>query len=147
MASFAEFQTGLNRYRSDRLPKLLTEIMREVLRRLARNVVIRTPVRTGLARGNWRVALGNTVALSTLRRRDPTGEQAIAAAFAVISRAALQSRARLYNNLPYIPRLENGWSRQAPQGMIRLSVQQARVEWAAAIRDARTRLGGRFVVG
>ena len=33
-------------------------------------------------------------------------------------------RINIYNNLPYIERLENGWSNQAPTGMIALSFKE-----------------------
>jgi len=38
----------------------------------------------------------------------------------------------LCNNLPYATRLENGWSSQAPSGMVRLSV----VQWRRYVRNA-----------
>lgn len=43
----------------------------------------------------------------------------------------------LTNNLPYARRLENGWSRQAPNGMVEVTV----VEFQSIVRQATQELG------
>jgi hypothetical protein len=94
-------------------------------------VVNKTPVDTGRARGNWQTTLG-TPATGEIEREDgsrapsnvsyteglPTIEQV--PAFGVIW---------LSNNLPYIERLENGYSQQAPNGMVSTTVTEIQVQF------------------
>jgi len=41
----------------------------------------------------------------------------------------------LANNLPYAQRLEDGWSQQAPEGMVKLTVQRFQQIADAVIRQ------------
>jgi hypothetical protein len=73
-----------------------------------------SPVDTGRFRGNWMYGLNNPD-LSTLE----TGVQ-----FSMNeSGLHFNNGDTLYftNNLPYAKRLEYGWSKQAPKGMVRLT--------------------------
>jgi len=84
-------------------------------------IVDRTPVDTGRARGNWQASSGQPVE-GVLDRLDPGGTVAVQAAAQV--RAVDGEDLYLVNNLPYIKRLEDGWSQQAPQGMVALTVAE-----------------------
>ena len=83
-------------------------------------IVNMTPVDTGRARGNWAVTAGS---VSTEPRVDPNGSATIAAGTGAIvngidANNVDRATITLGNNLPYIERLENGWSDQAPTGMV-----------------------------
>ena len=108
---------------------------------LGRRIVRKTPVRTGLARGNMRLGIGKRVAQQTITRRDPSGERAIADIMNAAARLAAYSSFTIYNNLPYVPRLERGWSRQAPLGMFRLSYREFRADMPNIAREVTRRLG------
>lgn len=88
-------------------------------------VVLRTPVDTGRARGNWLPSFGRPEAGFDWDRKSPDGSATVArvAAFALSMKAG--QVAYLTNNLPYIVELEFfGKSRQAPEGMARLTVRE-----------------------
>ncbi|WP_038342162.1 hypothetical protein [Acinetobacter sp. A47] len=85
---------------------------------LIQGVIVGTPVDTGTARGNWRAS--NTPDYKyDLKDQDASGQGTINKVYVFFSQnAKLGSLIYLQNNLPYIERLENGWSDQAPQGMV-----------------------------
>jgi hypothetical protein len=95
-------------------------VTRKVTLDLFSAVARRSPVDTGRFRANWNVSLSSpdtTVTFNTNQGRI-TAEVGKAASF--------QSGSVVYmvNALPYARRLEYGWSKQAPQGMVRLTVQE-----------------------
>ena len=92
-------------------------------------VVKKSPVDTGRFRGNWTVSIGSYSA-QALDRTDkrrlgslPGHESALRADAAL---TAFKAGAPIYitNSLPYADRLENGWSQQAPTGMVRLTLME-----------------------
>jgi hypothetical protein len=94
------------------------EVGRKSTRYLFRSVVLRSPVDTGRFRANWNVSFGAPDYTTT-----PSIDQARGLSEA--DRALhipLGGVVCLSNGLPYARRLEHGWSRQAPTGMVRLSV-------------------------
>jgi len=100
---------------------------------LAQGVILKSPVDTGRFRGNWMFAAG-AVPRQVLETVDPGGQTTLSRLVAQIGRTGAGGVTYLSNNLPYAVRLENGWSKQAPQGMVRLTATefQAYVSQAAA---------------
>lgn len=96
------------------------------MRSLVKDIVLRTPVDTGLARGNWQSSLGSPP-VGTLEVTDKSGRLAIKSADKVIKqiRGGSNSLFCFANNLSYIQYLEDGWSKQAPNGMVKLAVASA----------------------
>ncbi len=86
-------------------------------------VILRTPVDTGRARGNWQASIG-TIPATRLEQFDPGGAATIASTQGVVAGFEPGAVVYLANNLPYIERLENGYSKQAPEGMVRLTAQR-----------------------
>lgn len=85
-------------------------------------VVIATPVDTGRARANWQVEIGHA-ASGVVNEVDKSGQGAIASGAKVIQAYKGGSSINLTNNLPYIERLNDGWSAQAPAGFVERAVQ------------------------
>jgi len=88
---------------------------------ILQTVVLATPVDTGRARGNWQVGLGTPIS-SVKNAADKSGSGAISQG---ISRAAsAKSKQNIYisNNVPYINRLNDGYSAQAPAGFVEQAV-------------------------
>lgn len=87
-------------------------------------VVRRSPVATGRFRGNWIVSVGGANG-ATFEQVDPSGGRTISAGMSVLA-GYPDTLPPIYiqNNLPYANRLENGWSKQAPQGMVALTVAE-----------------------
>jgi hypothetical protein len=81
-------------------------------------------VRTGTARGAWYPAL------NTLPDRegiigtapDPSGQSVMALVAEIVSRMRLGDTIIFVNGTDYAIMLEYGWSKQAPQGMVRLTM-------------------------
>jgi hypothetical protein len=98
-------------------------------------VVPATPEDTGKARSNWFLSIGSPA--TGVRETYGTGAAAIGGALAA-ARAVLASHVKgasiwLSNNVPYIDRLNTGWSAQAPAGFIEASINAAK----AAVREIR----------
>jgi len=87
-----------------------------------RQVVLRSPVDTGQFRHNWRFAIGGPDT-STTKMTDRDGTATVNEALTVLRQFKLGDVIHISNSLPYAYRLEYGWSKQAPQGMVRLTVQ------------------------
>ena len=76
----------------------------------------------GRFRANWNCSIGSPDT-STTESVDPSGSAATGRVTAVVLGYQLGEKSiYLCNSLPYAERLENGWSDQAPQGMVRLSI-------------------------
>jgi len=97
-------------------------IFRKIALELDQRVVMSTPVDVGRARGNWFPSI-NTPATGTTDTADPSGSATLAAIAATVNGAELGDTIWLTNNLPYILPLENGHSKQAPQGMVDINLE------------------------
>lgn len=111
----------------------LDETSRAIALELFGSVIKDTPVDTGRAKGNWQTTIG-APASGTV---DRIGESE---ALADVSQQTASFGAGkviyLSNNLPYIYRLEyDGWSQQAPGGMLRKNVARIQSIVAKAARD------------
>jgi hypothetical protein len=82
-------------------------------------VVTGSPVDTGRLRGNWQTSI-NTPRLDAIERLDVAGSAAVAEAMANLG--SLLDVIYFTNSLPYVERIEyEGWSQQAPAGMVRIA--------------------------
>ena len=98
---------------------------------LFKNIVLRTPVDTGRARASWVVGVNNSPrdrSLPKTKGRNSLNSEvnrAIQEGTLQITKFSTKSKTiEIANGLPYIQRLERGSSRQAPNGMVALSVRQ-----------------------
>lgn len=85
-------------------------------------IILRSPVDTGRFRANWQVSIGD-VPEGTLLLEDKTGTATIARVHAEAMNLQAGDTITLTNNLPYAGKLEEGYSQQAPEGMVELTVQ------------------------
>ena len=111
-------------------------VMRSVSLKLFSAIIKASPVDTGRFRGNWQTT-GVTPATGLIAGVDPTGGKAVNSAATFITNAPGWDTFTLTNNLPYAERLEYGWSKQAPVGMVRVNIarfQQLINEEAAKVR-------------
>lgn len=94
-------------------------------------IVKRTPVDTGRLRANWQASI-NTEASGELSKTDKSGGSVInEASNKLASLQVMKDVYMLSNNLPYAGRIENGYSGQAPAGMMRISVAETNAAIAA----------------
>ncbi|QDP67051.1 MAG: hypothetical protein Unbinned4497contig1000_25 [Prokaryotic dsDNA virus sp.] len=89
-----------------------------------RGVVLKSPVDTGRFRGNWIVSV-DSPNLTETQQTDVNGSATINKGMAAVEAFDINnSRIYIQNNLPYGNRLENGWSKQAPNGMVALTLSE-----------------------
>ena len=140
------FARNLERY-AKRTGASLEQTARAVTIELFNGVVMATPVGNpdlwgspappgyvgGRARGNWQVSVGAPVSQETSR----IDSQGSAVESEIASTVVSGEVNYLSNNLPYIGRLEyEGWSTQAPAGMVRKNMQRVRKIVAEEARKA-----------
>lgn len=117
----AEVDTGVNR------------VVRETALLIDRDLVLGTPVDTGRARANWQVNVGSpeteSIPAYVGGAKGSTGaanaQAAIAQGEAAIGARQPGQSIFISNNLPYIARLNDGYSAQAPAGFVQTTIQRA----------------------
>ena len=109
-----EFGFAVSRFASQTKEKEKL-VIRKIAIGVYKGLILNTPVDEGTARGNWQASI-TTPKEGVLDRKDKSGSQAIAAMVQSVSHwVPVDERpAYLTNNLPYIQRLNEGWSKQAP---------------------------------
>lgn len=88
-------------------------------------VITATPVDTGRAKGNWFATLGIPRLFSDYDSKDQAGSNQISKNDSVISNKTEGQSVYITNNLPYIKRLNDGYSAQAPAGYVEAAVRAA----------------------
>lgn len=111
----------LMRELSDLIEVDLRVIYRKTALDLFTRIVMLTPVDTGRARASWRVGIG---APDTSVAPEGQGGDAVGPAAARLNTVRVRDVTYITNSLPYIEALENGHSRQAPNGMIRMALAE-----------------------
>ena len=114
------------------------QVVRKIVIDMGTSLVLRTPVGNpslwqsapppgyvgGRARANWQYGTGEMPA-GALDAIDTHGNSTINKIIGGIQASKPASIHWIANNLPYIKRLEEGWSKQqAPEGMLRLTVME-----------------------
>lgn len=94
----------------------LSKKIRTIAIQLLNEVTMRMPVDTGRARANTIVSIGSPV-YQVLESYDKSGGNTIMNGASRLSGLEPYTVVYLQNNLPYIERLEDGYSKQAPVGM------------------------------
>lgn len=98
------------------------EQVSQVTRRLSLSVltgvVLRTPVDTGRARGNWQTSVGVAIGGGETGILDKGGQDTVSRGQQSIARQQGYTPVIIQNNVPYISRLNDGHSKQAPAGYV-----------------------------
>lgn len=141
MASLGTFSIRI-RVRADRVSDNVGRTVRKTALAVDQAVVLSTPVDTGRARSNWRVSLGSrprgvinpySPGSGLGRGEQQNAQAAMAQAAAAVAQRRDGQDIYISNNVPYIGKLNDGSSRQAPAGF----VQQAVMAGVAAVKGAR----------
>lgn len=129
MATPKEFARRMRKL-GENVEKNANAAVRKAALAIDTTVVLSTPVDTGRARSNWQVSL-NAPAQGTLPAYKPgsAGDTGAANTQAAIQQGATAIAAQrpgdevhITNNLPYIGRLNDGWSAQAPAGFVEKAI-------------------------
>ena len=127
------FAADVSRWCKETAPKTNEKIIKTVVMEVANRVIFRSPVGDpsvwqsppppgyagGRFRANWIYGFGSAPT-NFSDAIDPSGAKTLGD---IISRVATQKASGVHwiaNNLPYAERIENGWSAQAPQGVVGL---------------------------
>jgi len=103
-----------------RMKGRLDTVARQATRLLYRSVVLKSPVRTGRFVANWNVSYGTPDYSTTTSVDRGRGLREADTALHL----PVGGIVYLSNGLPYSRRLEHGYSKQAPSGMVKVSVVQ-----------------------
>lgn len=128
-ASLVEWQAKLGPRMNEALDRVGVAIAKEVI--VGDQYSPGTPIDTGYARASWFVSLAEPSA-QTVKTIDGAGRGAYGDGTAALDVASLSfegfrpgMHAYLSNNASYIGVLEYGSSRQAPEGMVRITLAHA----------------------
>jgi hypothetical protein len=134
--SLSDFANRMER-RADNLPREINRLSVLLVRTIVADLVYVTPVDTSTALSNWQVGLNGAIDLTRApyspgaggSTKGASASAAIAAADAELegrSPASVGNPIYISNALPYIRRLNDGYSRQAPAGFVERSVLLSR---------------------
>jgi len=93
--------------------------LRKVVFEMFSRIVQRTPVDTGRARGAWAVTMAPAPAWTDTGALDPSA--AASGVLTALNNVKAGGIVWIASGLPYIQRLEYGYSKQAPSGMVRIT--------------------------
>jgi len=139
-----QFSIDLSKLVANELPVAVAEVTRAISLAALRGVILKTPVGNpdlwkskppkgyvgGQFRGAWQLSVGSpgagiTGQKSPGRRGDSAAaEKAVSEADARLRTLEPYGVVYIVNGLPYAQRLEDGWSTQAPGGMVALTVAE-----------------------
>lgn len=124
-----KFDADLRKF-ADSVNADFMKLIKKIVFDLFRKIVMKTPVDTGRARASWAVAkhspgdfvhpefkstIGKGTATTMAMGNLPNIDDPYATYF-------------IFNNVPYIVRLENGHSKQAPVGMVQVALAEMEAE-------------------
>ena len=130
MAGFADQVKKWEKKTADKLDLATRQIALQIFSR----IIIKSPVNTGRFRGNWQVAIGSAPTGTDDAAEFPAGDAVdvkgpiyyakLSGGEATLFGAKAGDTIYFANNLPYARRLEEGYSQQAPAGMVALTIQE-----------------------
>lgn len=124
MAGNDKFRADIKRFINKSNNKV-EQYVRAVVLGIDRSLVMKSPVDTGRFRANWNVG-SNSPDTSVTEMTDISGAGAITKAQRDLLSIKINGQViYVTNSLPYAYRLEyQGWSQQAPQGMVRITLAE-----------------------
>lgn len=128
VTGLGSFRAGLDNFAKVEMPQATLEMQRKIALQVLAGVVFRSPVDTGRFRASWVAQAGR---INTAVAPEGAAEYAAPNAAKLLASSGLkQPFGVLYvsNSLPYAVRLEEGWSGQAPAGIIGPTIQTVNVK-------------------
>ena len=115
------FKSDINRFK-DKASDRAKIVFYKVCFDMSESIIKQTPVDSGRAKGNWQPTINSPASGTT----NDLGEVSIGKTGSVAAKLKLGDTFYLVNNLPYIKRLNDGWSDQAPAGFVDSTVSRFR---------------------
>ncbi len=95
----------------------------------------------GRFRANWNLGIGSMDLSTTMATdRSPKGDNGGTTTAHIVSQIPAQAAGKVYylsNSLPYAQRLEDGYSRQAPQGIVSRTAAEFQTDVNEAVAEAK----------
>ena len=114
------------------LERVTERVVTKITLDVTANLIETTPVDTGWARANWIPAIGAPIVRdltgveATVQNASlGAGEQQQALAAVVTGYKLARGAVFVSNNVPYISKLNDGFSRQAPSGFVQMAIRKA----------------------
>ncbi|HUS74348.1 MAG TPA: hypothetical protein VMY06_14915 [Sedimentisphaerales bacterium] len=137
--NLAQFNSEITHFAKS-IPGKVTVMQKKVVLEALRRLVEKTPVDTGRARGNWQATIGSPAEGQVGGNWPKTGgppkterpplrpedNQVIAKGLAALVGLPPFQVVWISNNLDYIEELEHGSSKQAPEGMLAITIEELR---------------------
>lgn len=132
--NLAQFNKEIDDFAQRLVPEEVVKLQKKVVLEALKKIVKKTPVDTGRARGNWQTSIGSPIN-SEIDRKEPKENDSavedgtadtILAGLSAITDLPPYSIVWISNNVNYIEFLEGGSSKQAPAGMVALTVEELR---------------------
>ena len=117
MSNFATQMKQFENLTTDKAEK----VFRKTCFEISNEVISNTPVDTGRAKNNWFPDI-NKFSSETTEATNKQGSISLVAG--ATNRLQLGATFTLSNNLPYIVKLEYGWSKQKPNGFVAITIQK-----------------------
>ncbi len=121
------FQSDMVRFEKEVMGQS-EKVIRQAAAAMFSRIVRATPVDEGTAKGNWQVGVNSTP--DGPIERDDEGA-ALAEISLKTAQFTLADSLHFANSLPYIRRLESGWSGQAPAGMVATNIE----DWGRVVES------------
>lgn len=131
----AQFSSTIAEF-ADKLRIKAGALQKKITFDMHKDIMERTPVDTGRARANWMASVGEpSKDVNLYPNVKSTGNPQIAAPMPPPLDIDGTKDSYIINNLPYIKALDEGHSKQAPNGMVKLAMQAQDQRLEDAVRD------------
>ncbi len=130
MASLAEQLKAI----AERNKVKLSLVVRKTVLDMAGQMVLMSPVDTGRFRSNWQYGAGS-INTDTGASIDASGAGSIGRITVGVAAWKPGETMIVSNSLPYAQRLEVGWSKQAPAGVVRTTIASFEAHFARALGE------------
>lgn len=131
-SNLKQFNKEVDVFAKTLVPQKVIVLQKKIVFEALKRLVMKTPVDTGRARGNWQVTIGRPVT-AAIEALDKSGDETIKKGLAAIAALPPYQVVWICNNVDYIEFLEEGSSRQAPEGMMSLTIEELKVMFSKAV--------------
>lgn len=118
----ADFMDVINQW-VEEVEQKIDDVLQTVVMRIGTTLVTLSPVDTGRFKGNWQLSIDSTTSASLLRQ-DPDGYATLAEMSSKVNGFTAGQVAYLQNHVLYGHDLEYGSSKQAPDGVVRITAMR-----------------------
>jgi len=123
------------RQMAERKKAAIEMAVRKTVLDLGASMVEMSPVDTGRFKNNWQYGV-NAINYDASRSPGTSGADSLNAITTGVASWKPGETMFITNSLPYAYRLENGWSKKAPNGMVKVTLVNFEAHFNRALREA-----------